>query len=224
MHNYTDQSVLHDMPRLLTQGQLSPVCCVADVSEEVIQHLSEYEWTHRADSPHQFKDRFLLANIDYADQLDHRFVFVDDSSTIYAEKNDVGENSPSQPNSSFTNKSADECWLLLRAMREAGSNIDYESFVIIDNRTLQDDTVLVVVKELLTEDEAAQATNAEVRMPLELASYRLGCWLAAEGDISEDVVMSQRHADGVLREADGQLTAEEEERLYGPFEEFIVSR
>lgn len=45
-------------------------------------------------------------------------------------------------------------------MREAGSNIDYESFVIIDDRTLQDDTVLVVVKELLTEDEAAQATNA----------------------------------------------------------------
>jgi hypothetical protein len=109
-------------------------------------------------------------------------------------------------------------------MREAGSNIDYESFVIIDDRTLQDGTVLVVVKELLTEDEAAQATNAEVRMPLELASFRLGCWLAAEGDIGEDVVMSQRHADGVLRETDGQLTAEEEERLYGPFEEFIVLR
>ncbi|GAB7330243.1 hypothetical protein MBLNU13_g01897t2 [Cladosporium sp. NU13] len=132
------------MPRLLTQGQLTPVCCVTDVSEEL-------------------KDRFLLVNIDFADQLDHSFVFVDDPSTIYAEKNDVGENTSSQANPSFKNKSADECWLLLRQMREAGSNIDYESFVIIDDRTLQDDTVLVVVKELLTEDEAAQATNAEVR-------------------------------------------------------------
>jgi hypothetical protein len=179
-------------------------------------------FSSRANSPHQFKDRFLLANTDFADQIDHDFVFVDDSSTTYAEKNDVGENTPSQPNSSFKNKSSHECWLLLRAMREAGSNIDYESFVIIDDRTLQDDTVLVVVKELLTEDEAAQATNAEVRMSLELASFRVGCWLAAEGDICEDVVKSQRHADGVLRDAYGQLTAEEEEQLYGPFEPFVV--
>ena len=177
---------------------------------------------HRANSPHQFKDRFLLANIDYADQLDHFFVFVDDSSMIYAEKNDVGENTPSQPHSSFTNKSADECWLLLRAMREAGSNIDYESFVIIDDRTLQDDTVLVVVKTLLTEDE--EGTNAEVRMSSEIASFRLGCYLGAEGDICEDLVKSQRHADGVLRDAYAQLTAEEEERLYGPFEEFVIVR
>lgn len=120
--------------------------------------------THRAYHPHQFKDRFLLVNIDFADQLDHFFVFVDDSSKTYTEKSDVGENTPSQSNSSFKNKSADECWLLLRAMREAGSDIDHESFVIIDDRTLQDDTVLVVCKELLIENEAAQATNAEVRM------------------------------------------------------------
>jgi hypothetical protein len=172
-----------------------------------------------ANSPHQFKDRFLLANIEYKDVLDHHFVFVDDSSTTYTTKNDVGENTATHPNSSFKNKSADECWLLLRAMHEAGSNTDYESFVIIDDRTLQDDTVLVVVKELLTEDEAAQAANAEVRMPFELASFRLGCYLAGEGDIGEDFVKSQRHADGVFRETDGQLTADEEERLYGPFGE-----
>lgn len=173
--------------------------------------------SHRANSPHKFKDRFLLANIEYKDQLDHHFVFVDNSSTVHAAKNDVGENTPSQPNSSFRNKSADECWLLLRAMREAGSNIDYESFVIIDARTLRDGTVLVVVKELLTENEAPQASNAEVRMSSELASFRLGCYLAGESDIGEDLVKSQRHADGVLRATDGQLTAEEEERLYGPF-------
>jgi hypothetical protein len=173
--------------------------------------------THRAYHPHQFKDSFLLVNIDFADQLDHFFVFVDDSSTIYTEKSDVGESTPSQSNSSFKNKSADECWLLLRAMREAGSDIDYESFVIIDDRTLRDDTVLVVVKTLLTEDE--ENTNAEVRMSSEIASFRLGCYLGAEGDICEDLVKSQRHADGVLRDAYAQLTPEEEERLYGPFEE-----
>lgn len=181
-------------------------------------------FSHRANCLRQLKDRFLLASIDYKDQLDHYFVFVDNSSTVYASKNDVGENTPSQPNSSFKNKSADECWLLLRAMREAGSDIDYESFVIIDDRTLQDDTVLVVVKELLTEDEAAEATNAEVRMPSELASFQLGCYLGGHTDIGEDVVKSQRHADGVLRTTDGQLTAEEKERLYGPFEEFQIVR
>jgi hypothetical protein len=174
---------------------------------------------HRANFPCQFKDRFLLANIEYEDQLDHHFVFVDNSSIVYATKDDVGENTPSQPNSSFKDKSADECWLLLRAMHEAGSDIDYESFVVIDDRTLEDDTVLVVVKELLTEDEAAQAANAEVRMSSELASFRLGSYLAGESDIGEDFVKSQRHADGVLQATDGQLTAEEEERLYGPFGE-----
>jgi hypothetical protein len=76
---------------------------------------------HRANFPCQFKDRFLLANIEYEDQLDHHFVFVDNSSIVYATKDDVGENTPSQPNSSFKDKSADECWLLLRAMHEAGS-------------------------------------------------------------------------------------------------------
>jgi hypothetical protein len=175
---------------------------------------------YRANAHCQSKDRFPLANIEHENQLDHHFVFVDNSSTVYTTKNDVGENTPSQPNSSFKNKSANECWLLLRTMREAGSDIDYESFVIIDDRTLQDDTVLVVVKELLTEDEAAQAANAEVRMSFELASFRLGCYLAGESDIGEDVVKSQRHTDGVLRATDGQLTAEEEEeRLYGPFGE-----
>jgi len=178
----------------------------------------------RADSPYQFKDCFLLANTDSRAQLDHFFVFVDNSSTIYATKSDVGENSPSQPDSSFKGKSADECWLLLRAMREAGSDIDYESFVIIDDRTIQDDTVLVVMKELLTDNEAAQATNAEVRMSSELASFQLGCWVAGEGDICEDIVKSQRHADGVLRATDEHLTADEEERLYGPFDEFVVLR
>lgn len=117
---------------------------------------------------------------------------------MFATKNDVDENTISQSNLSFKNKSANKCWLLLRAMREAGSDIDYESLIIIDDRTLRDETVLVVVKELLTEDEAAQAANAEVRMPSELASFRLGCYLAGEGDISEDFVKSQRHADRVL--------------------------
>lgn len=139
------------MPRLLKLGQVTPICCVAVVSEQVLQHLSLDEWAACCPAeltPHQFKDRFLLANIDYKDQLDHNFVFLDNSSAVYTTKNDVGENTPSQPNSSFRTKSADECWLLLRAMREAGSNIDYESFVVIDDRTLRDDTVLVVVKEL----------------------------------------------------------------------------
>jgi hypothetical protein len=102
---------------------------------------------------------------------------------VYATKSDVGENTPNQSNSSLRNKSADDCWLLLRAMHEVRSDIDYESFVIIDDRKLQDDTVLV------------------------------------EGDIGEDLIKSQRHADGVLRATDGQLRAEEEEGLYGPFGE-----
>jgi hypothetical protein len=118
------------MPRSLSRGQLSPVCCVADVSEEVIQHLGYDEWALcspiELTLPIQFKDRFLLANIEYGDQLDHYFVLVDNSSTVYATKNDIGENTPSQSNSSFKTKSADECWLLLQAMREAGSDIDYE--------------------------------------------------------------------------------------------------
>jgi hypothetical protein len=79
--------------------------------------------------------------------------------------------------------------------------------------------VLVVVKELLTEDEAAQAANAEVSMPSELAYFRLGCYLAGEGDIGKDFVESQWHAGGVLRPTDSQLTSEEEEWLYGPFGE-----
>ena len=210
------------MPRLLSTGRLTPVCCVTDVSEKVnapsLRARFATSSLAKLNLPNQFKDQFLIANIDYADQLDHTFVIVDSSSPIYTTKSDIGENTPSSPSSSFLNKTADECWLLLRALREAGADIDYESFVIIDERTLQDGTVLVVVKELLTEDEAAQATDASVRMPCKLASFRLLSYLSAEGDIAGDVVMAQRHEDGVLREDEEELTAEEEERLYGPFD------
>ena len=161
-----------------------------------------------------------MANMNHRDQFCHSFVFVDSLSRIYDAENEVGENTPSSSSSSsFKDKTAEECWLVLRAMREAGSDIDYETFVMVDSRTLRDNSVLVVMKELLAEDEAGPATDSQVRMAAEMVLSQLNSYASGRSDINEDYVKSQRHDDGVVRPTDGQLTAEEEDKLYGPFDD-----
>lgn len=83
-------------------------------------------------------------------------------------------------------------------LRRAGSDINHENFVIFDDRTLRDDTVLIVAKERLTEGEDSE--DASVRVVSEITYFMLMVYLAgSDTSVAEDYEKAQRDKEGVLR-------------------------
>lgn len=68
-------------------------------------------------------------------------------------------------------------------MRRAGSDVNYEQFVIFDERSIQDDTVLIVEKEVSTAGE--EAGDASVRVVHEMVTHEM-MLLDITGDASVD--------------------------------------
>ena len=137
----------------------------------------------------------------YRDQLMCHFVFVDSLEDIYTDETEIGDMEDEQnktitsPDSPFKSKSPSECHQLLRQLRRNGSDIDYCSFVIMDERSLTDETVLLVNAPGEGEEGEVQV----LRVSFELAHERLGVYFVAEGDMGEDRVVAEGTVDGVLR-------------------------
>jgi hypothetical protein len=129
------------------------------------------------------------------------FVFVDDLTQTYTVETEIGDKEDEQnrtitsPDSPFKNKSPYECHQLLRQLRRNGSDIDYCSFVIMDERSLTDETVLLV--NAPAEDDEGEVQC--LRVSFEIAHERLGVYFVAEADMSEDRVVAEGTEDGVLR-------------------------
>jgi hypothetical protein len=129
------------------------------------------------------------------------FVFVDNLTQTYTVETEIGDKEDEQnrtitsPDSPFKNKSPYECHQLLRQLRRNGSDIDYCSFVIMDERSLTDETVLLV--NAPAEDDEGEVQC--LRVSFEIAHERLGVYFVAEADMSEDRVVAEGTEDGVLR-------------------------
>lgn len=139
-------------------------------------------------------------------------------SKTYSKEDELGRNVDSSPTSPFKGKTVAETAALVQQLRRDESDIDHEHFIIMDERTLRDDTVLLAEIELLTEGE--KAANVSVRMASEIVAGQLFVYMSCKTSLAEDGVKAQRHEDGVVREADMHtiLTREEEERVFGPFD------
>lgn len=137
----------------------------------------------------------------YRDQLMCHFVFVDSLEDIYTDETEIGDMEDEQnrtvtsPDSPFKNKSPSDCHELLRQLRHNGSDIDYCSFVIMDERSLTDETVLLVNAPGEGEEGEVQV----LRVAFEIAHERLGVYFVAEADMSEDRVVAEGTDDGILR-------------------------
>lgn len=127
------------------------------------------------------KDHFLQLNNDNLNCEELHFVFLDSLDVLYDKEDEIGENAASSPISPFKGKSADKCSLLLQQLRRAGADINHEEFVILDERSLRDDTVLVVLKELLVEGK--EGCDCSVRMVAEIAQFHLFLWMSGKRDI-----------------------------------------
>ncbi|KAK3114151.1 hypothetical protein LTR53_007828 [Teratosphaeriaceae sp. CCFEE 6253] len=185
-------------------GRLFPVVSITTISAE-------------------FKTRLLQANIDEAGEDDYFLVLVEDLAANYEEETSPESSTATTTSGAFQNKSPLECALLLRKLRQEGSDLNFESFVILDARSLVDDTVLMVYapradESALTDDEdedgdeddeAREGERGEVtqglriwtlRAEMGLVNSRMGFW-AVEGDISEDIRSARELGDRVFRES-----------------------
>ena len=129
------------------------------------------------------------------------FVFVDSLTQSYTDDTEIGDMEDEQnrtftsPDSPFKGKSPEECYQLLRQLRCNGSDVDYCSFVVMDERSLTDDTVLLVNAPVEGEEGEVQS----VRVAFQIAHWRLSGYSMAMMDMGEDRVVAEGTDDGVLR-------------------------
>lgn len=159
-------------------GRLFPVCCAADISAEV-------------------KDRFLRLAQDRSGN-EHFLVFVDSLEVKYTEPSEHGYSTPGAASSPFKGQTTDACAMLLQQLRRNGSDIDFEIFAIMDDRSLEDDTVLLVEAPAL--EDGSEEFKGEVRAAFEMADVQLRLYSIGDCDVLEDQEKAQDSADGVLRD------------------------
>ncbi|KAK4565369.1 hypothetical protein LTR86_003986 [Recurvomyces mirabilis] len=157
----------------LDVGRLYPVCCATDLSAQV-------------------KDQILEEAQDGMG-VDHYLVFVDSLTKQYAEVSDHGYNEPSDSASPFKGKTPEECAALLQQLRRNGADINFQHFAVVDERSLQDET-LWLVKAPAPEE----GTGFHLRAVYKLTCAALMNWhLQAGSEWSLEEVQSSE--DGVLR-------------------------
>ncbi|KAF2160264.1 hypothetical protein M409DRAFT_29353 [Zasmidium cellare ATCC 36951] len=139
----------------------------------------------------QFKDHFLDVNA--SDFVESFFVFVDDLTAQHTEEAVHGENHD-VVNGPFKNKTPGECHAILRRLqRDNGSELNWSAFVILDERSLRDDTAIIV------SDGAWDGVLDTVRSVFSVIDRTLGLLLI--GDISFDECMEEARVakDGLWR-------------------------
>ncbi|KAF2159720.1 hypothetical protein M409DRAFT_29880 [Zasmidium cellare ATCC 36951] len=157
---------------MASRGRLFPVCCTAEIPAEVMT-------------------RFIEAN----DENNFFFVFVDSLTEEYDEPSEAPVTNASSPNSPFIGKSTHECYELLQQLLEdTGSDIDYDCFAIMDERSIRDDTLLLAEGP---EEEDGEAQS--VRVPFDVASLVMLNFRAGNATASEYRERAEQEDDGVLK-------------------------
>ena len=128
--------------------------------------------------------------------METNMVFVDSLTFTYSEASEIGESSSATSSDSpFKDKSTHDCYLLLKRLREeTGSDVSCELFAIMDQRSLEDDTLLLAQEPL---EESGEAQS--VRAAFDIANARLLVYFVGDISVLEDQERVQGTADGVLR-------------------------
>lgn len=128
-----------------------------------------------------------------------RFVFVDTLDDYYSEASEAPMEVDSDPNSPFIRKSPQECYELLLKLREdTESEIITNYFAIMDERSIQDDTVLLVCAsvDLDAENELSIQT---IRASFHASVFALMLYETGHSSVGEDGERAGRAGDTVYR-------------------------
>ena len=86
---------------------------------------------------------------------EHFIVFIEDLNLRYNFETAIGQSVVTTATSPFIGKTKGECFDLLVQMVRNGADINYEDMIIMDKRSLRDDSVLLVEQELLIDPKDA---------------------------------------------------------------------
>lgn len=137
-------------------------------------------------------NRFLEAS-GIADDKNLPFAFVDSIDDYYDGPSEVPIIVSSNPDSPFINKTPEECsQLLLQLCENTESEMIPHYFIIMDERSTQDDTVLLVCAD---EDEPVHT----VRATFEVSADEVTLYLTGHGSAEEDAERALQEHDNVFR-------------------------
>ncbi|KAG9560702.1 hypothetical protein KCU71_g8824, partial [Aureobasidium melanogenum] len=131
-----------------------------------------------------------------ADDEDLAFVFVDSIDDCYDEPSEAPIKGPSNLDSPFINKTPQECsQLLIKLCEDTESEIIHQYFIIMDERSTRDDTVLLVSAED-AEDDMPLCT---VRATFQASAEQILLYLAGFGSVMEDAEQASQEPDNIFR-------------------------
>ncbi|KAJ5539589.1 hypothetical protein N7513_007921 [Penicillium frequentans] len=128
-----------------------------------------------------------------------RFVFVDTLDDYYSEASEAPMEIDSNPNSPFFHQTPQECYeLLLKLRDDTESEIITHYFAIMDERSTQDDTVLLVCAsvDLDAENELSIQT---IRASFQASVFALMLYETGHSSVGEDEERAERASDSVYR-------------------------
>lgn len=132
------------------------------------------------------------------DEDEWNLVFVDSIDDYYDEASEALIEDDSSPDSPFIGQTPQECHqLLLKLLEDTGSEIMTDYFAIMDDRSTQDDTVLLVCAERDLENEVLAWPT--VRATFQASAIALKCYHSGHSSVGEDVERAQREHDNVYR-------------------------
>lgn len=132
------------------------------------------------------------------DEDEWNLVFVDSINDYYDEASEALIEDDSSPDSPFIGQTPQECHqLLLKLLEDTGSEIMTDYFAIMDDRSTQDDTVLLVCAERDLENEVLAWPT--VRATFQASAIALKCYHSGHSSVGEDVERAQREHDNVYR-------------------------
>lgn len=125
-------------------------------------------------------------------------VFVDRIDDYYDEASEAPIEDNSNPNSPFIGKTPQECHqLLLKLLEDTESEILANYFAIMDERSTQDDTVLLVCAVMDPDNDAW--VYPTVRATFQASAVSLMCYHSGHSSVEEDLERAQREPDNVFR-------------------------
>lgn len=136
--------------------------------------------------------------IESIDQDDWELVFVDSIDDCYDEELDAFD---SDPNSPFIGKTPEECHqLLLKLCADTQSDLMTSPFAIMDERSSQDDTVLLAsAKRNLYSEEHEVLGVRTVRATFQASATALMLYLTGHSSVDEDAERAALEDDNVYR-------------------------
>ncbi|KAK6007471.1 hypothetical protein QM012_004285 [Aureobasidium pullulans] len=146
----------------------------------------------------ELKDRILELCDDYGGNTGTMLVFIDDLSRVNDEDDGLGYNKDST-SAPFAGKTPYECWIMLQKILEEnegeGSNFVDTIFAILDERSLEDGTLLLVEEPVEEDDGEAHS----VRAVFEMSETQMSLWHGGKNTVYEANERIKNTKDGILR-------------------------